>query len=107
MGVLAWGLWAVQTLFRRFALGLIFEPQTGVLLRRFGTALVIYSALTPLDGTITVLLATIGNPPGERLIGIGVSHHEFLVAIVGILILTTGSVMADAARMAEENRQIV
>jgi hypothetical protein len=43
----------------------------------------------------------------ERLLSFGISDQEIVLAIVGSLILTTGSVMAEAARIAEENRQII
>ena len=48
LGVLVWGLFIARKLLRRLADGLVFEPETGVLLRRFGMSLVDYAALTPL-----------------------------------------------------------
>jgi hypothetical protein len=105
--ILVWGLWVARSIFRRLADGLVFEPETGVLLRRFGLALVVYAALAPFVGTFMALLVTLHNAPGERLFRFGISDEEIILAIVGTLILTTGSVMAEAARMAEENRQII
>jgi ABC-type Fe3+ transport system permease subunit len=105
--VLVRGLWVARSLFKRLADGMVFEPETGVLLRRFGIALVVYAALTPFVGTLMAWLVTMLNPPGERLLRFAISDHEIVLAIVGTLILTTGSVMADAARMAEESRQII
>jgi hypothetical protein len=107
LAVLFWGLWVARSLFERLAGGLVFEPKTGTLLRRFGVALVIYAALTPLVTALMSWLVTMQNAPGKRLLNIGISDHEIVLAIVGTLILTTGSVMAEAARMAEENRQII
>jgi hypothetical protein len=107
LGVLAWGLWAVRTLFGRLADGLVFEPQTGVLLRRFGIALLVYAGLSPVVGTTVTWLVTMKNVSGERLLRFGLSDHEVLLAIVGALVLTIGSVMAEAARLADDNRQIV
>jgi hypothetical protein len=105
--VLVRGLWVARSLFKRLAEGLVFEPETGVLLRRFGTTLLVYAALTPFVGTLMAWLVTMLNAPGERLLRFGISDHEIVLAIVGTLILTTGSVMADAARMAEESGQII
>jgi hypothetical protein len=67
----------------------------------------LYAALTPPVRTLMTLLITIQNAPGERLFSFGISDDEIILAIVGTVILATGSVMAEAARMAEENRQIV
>jgi len=107
LAVLSWGLMVARSLFKRLAQGLIFEPQTGVLLRRFGIALVIFSALSPFVGALMTRLVTMGNVPGERLFKFGISSDDIVLVIVGALILTTGSVMAEAARMAEDNRQII
>jgi Protein of unknown function (DUF2975) len=107
LAVLAWGLWVARSLFKRLADGLVFEPETGVLLRRFGIALIVFSALSPFLGAFMTRLVTMGNPPGQRLFSFGVSSDDIVLVIVGTLILATGSVMAEAARMAEDNRQII
>jgi Protein of unknown function (DUF2975) len=105
--ILAWGLFVARALLRRLADGLVFEPETGQLLRRFGMSLVVYAALQPPVATGMAWLVTKLNPPGERLLRFGLTDHEIVLAIVGVLILTTGSVLAEATRIAEENRQIV
>jgi Protein of unknown function (DUF2975) len=107
LGVLCWALWIANIIFKRLSVGQVFEPETGVLLRRFGLTLVVYAALTPPVGALMSLLVTIKNAPGLRRADFGISEYEIVLAIVGILILATGSVMAEAARIAEENRQIV
>ena len=108
LAVLAYGLWIMRTLFSNFAVGRVFEPETGILLRRFGQSLLIYAALTPVVGTLMVLLITMNHPPGEfLLLRVGVEETEVVVALIGALVLVLGSVMADAARMADDNRQIV
>jgi hypothetical protein len=107
LSVLVWGLWVARSLFKRLADGLVFEPETGILLRRFGIALVVYAALTPPVSALMSWIVTMRNAPGKRLVNFGISDHEIVLAIVGTLILAIGSVMAEAARMAEENRQIV
>jgi hypothetical protein len=107
LSILAWGLFVARALLRRLADGRVFEPETGVLLRRFGMSLVVYAALQPPVATGMAWLITMLNEPGKRLLRFGLTDHEIVLAIIGVLILTTGSVMAEAARIAEENRQIV
>jgi hypothetical protein len=106
LAVLVRGLWIARSLFRRLADGLVFEPQTGMLLRRFGMTLVVYAGLTPFFHALMGWLVRMHNATG-RAITLGLSDEEIVLAIVGTLILTTGSVMAEAARLAEDNRQIV
>jgi hypothetical protein len=107
LSILVWGSWLVHLLFKRLARGSVFEPETGILLRRIGVALLIYAGLTPVMNTAMPLLVTFQNKHGEGLLRIGFSNHELTLAIVGALVLVMGSVMAEAARMADENRQIV
>jgi hypothetical protein len=106
LAVLVRALWIARSLFKRLANGLVFEPQTGMLLRGFGIALVVYACLTPFFHALIGWLVTMYNPTG-RAITLGLSDDEVILAIVGTLILTTGSVMAEAARLAEDNRQII
>ena len=107
LGVLVRGLFFARSLLRRLADGLVFEPQTGTLLRRFGMSLVIYAAATPIVATGMAWLITMLNGPGKRLLRFGLTDKEMVLAIIGMIILATGSVMAEATRIAEENRQIV
>jgi len=107
LAILVWGLFVARRLLRRLADGRVFEPETGVQLRRFGMSLVVYAGVTPLVATGMAWLITMLNAPGQRLVRVGLTDHEVVLAIVGIIILTTGSVMAEATRIAEENRQIV
>jgi hypothetical protein len=106
LGVLVRGLWIAHSLFRRLAEGLVFEPQTGMLLRGLGMALLVYAGLTPFFHALVGWLVRMHNATG-RAITLGLSDEEIVLAIVGTLILTTGSVMAEAARLAEDNRQII
>ena len=107
LSILVWGLFVARRLLRRLAGGRIFEPETGVLLRRFGMSLVVYAGVTPLVAAAMAWLITMLNGPGKRVVRFGLTDHEVVLAIIGIIILTTGSVMAEATRISEENRQIV
>ena len=65
------------------------------------------AALATLLATGMAWLITMLNGPGKRLVRFGLTDQEIVLAIVGMIIRTTGSVMAEATRIAEENRQIV
>ena len=107
VALLALALWSARALLLRFASGEVFEIETGVVLRRFGKALLAYAALIPVVNSMTLLIVTLSNPPGERALGFGIGSQEITLALVSVVILVTGSVMADAARMAADHRQIV
>ena len=105
--VLAWGLLSMRTLFQLVAAGEAFVAQTSVLLRRFGIALLIYAGLTPIVRSAIAALVTHDPARHELLLSVGISSDEVVVALIGALILVFGSVMADATRIAEKNREII
>jgi hypothetical protein len=107
LSVLCWGFWTARRLFLRLADGAVFEPETGVLLRRLGKALLWYAILTPFVATFMSWLVTHLNAPGQRFASFGISDQEITLAILGTLLVTLGSVMAQAAQIAEDHRQIV
>ena len=79
--------------------GEAFVAQTGVLLRRFGIALLIYAGLTPVVRSAIAALVTHDPARHELVLSVGISSDEVVVALIGALILVFGSVMADATRI--------
>ena len=106
LAVLVRGLWVLRTLLKRLAVAEVFEFENGVLLRRFGKTLLIYAALRSVVKALAVLLVTMNNPAGERYLKFGLGDDDIVLALIGKLILVVGSVMADAARIADENRAV-
>ncbi len=106
-GVLAWALWTARKLFLRLAAGDVFQIETGTLLRRLGLALLVYAGLTPFFRMAICWIVTMQNAPGQKVLRFGVSDQDVVMALVGMLVLVIGSVLADAVRIADENRQIV
>lgn len=106
--VLAYGLFAAAGIFRRFADGLAFSPETGRLLRRVGFALLAYLLLGSPVNTLMVLAAT-WHGPGEHVlsIGMGLSSEGVLMALMAGLMIALGHVLHEAAQLAEDHRQIV
>lgn len=107
LGLLCWALWAAKGLFQNFADGHVFTIRTGQDLRLIGGLIAAYAVLTPLKGSLVTIAITMGNPPGHRQLAIGLSSNELILGVLGALILVLGHVMAEAARIADDNRQIV
>jgi hypothetical protein len=107
LGLLCWALWTARGLFARFARGETLETQTGRDLRTIGGLIALYGLTTPLAGALITLAATMANPPGQRMVGVSLGTNELILGLLGALILVLGHVMAEAARIADDNRQIV
>lgn len=107
LGLLCWALWTAKGLFENFARGDVLDARTGRDLRTIGGLVAAYALLTPLKGSLITVAVTMGNPPGQRLLSIGLGSNELILGVLGALILVLGHVMAEAARIADDNRQIV
>ena len=107
LGLLAYALFAIAGIFRMFAKGEWFSPSISRHLKRFGIALLLFGGATPLVRMLMVGIITMQNPPGQRMLAIGFSANDFVLVLVGTLIIMLGYTMREAVRMADENRQIV
>jgi hypothetical protein len=107
LGLLCWALWTAKGLFENFARGQVLEAKTGEDLRLIGGLIAAYALLTPLKGSLISIAVTMGNPPGQRMLAVALGTDELILGVLGVLILVLGHVMAEAARIADDNRQIV
>lgn len=107
VGLMAIALWTVARLFASFASGAVFVPETGARLRRLGIVLLLFAAISPFFRGIIGVIVTIGNEEGKRILALSISSQDIIVALVAALLIALGHIMAEAARIADDNRQIV
>lgn len=98
---------ALWQLFGEYAAGRALTAPAQRLLQRLAWLLLAIALLRPLlrAGYSTVM--TLANPPGQRLVVLGVSSDDYLMAIVALALLAIATVMRQAVRAAEENRDFV
>lgn len=107
LGVLAYALFVIAGIFRIFAEGEWLRPEISVRLHRFGLALLLFGVSTPLVRALMTLIVTFENPEGQRALAIAFSGNDFVIALVGILMVMLGYAFREAVAIAEDNRQIV
>lgn len=104
------GLWALLCLWRLFgayAQGRFFDGEACRQLRRFAWALLGMALLVPLQRGLIAMALTLGNPPGQRMLVLGFSWHDYLGVLIGLVLLAVAIVQAEAARLADENAGFV
>lgn len=94
-------------LFDAFRLGNVLSAEAPMRLRRIGLGMVALGVLRPLATMLLGLSLTWSNPPGQRILAVGLSIDDVMIALFGGLVLAVGHAMAEAAAIAEEHRQIV
>jgi hypothetical protein len=107
MVVLLYLLHQAYALFDAFRVGNVFTVDASQRLRRIGTCIVVLAILRPLTATALGLILTWGNAPGQRVLALSFSIDDYMIAALGGLVLAIGQVMTEAARIADDNRQIV
>lgn len=94
-------------LFRCYCAGETLTPRCARHIRRIGGGILVMAALGAVVRPVQILLASLGNPPGDRVLAIGFGSMDLAAVLAGGLLLTIGWAMADAVRAAQENAEIV
>lgn len=102
-----WTLWNIFALFRAYRDGAVFTPEAGRRLRFVGIAFCAYPFVQALVTALGSVLLTLGNPPGARHLAISFEAAHLIIGIAGALLIVVGWVLVEAARIADDNRQIV
>jgi hypothetical protein len=100
-------LWQLWQLFGEYGRGLVFSRRAVRHLRRFASGVMALGLLSPLTRTLSVLALSWGNAPGQRQLVLSLSSDDYLRILLGAVMLAIAVVMAEAARVAEENAAFV
>jgi hypothetical protein len=57
--------------------------------------------------TLLALVITLDNPEGQQILMVRLVTNDFVIILVGILLIMLGYALKQAAVIAEDNRQIV
>jgi hypothetical protein len=94
-------------LFRGYRAGEVFTNAAGRRLQRIGIALVLLPAVQILAAALASMLLTLGDPAGQAHLVIRLHEGHLTTGLAGGLVLVVGWAMAEAARIAAENREFV
>lgn len=101
------GLLGVWRLLGRFQRGWLLDMWSAVLVRRIGWVLVLMGPLHALGNSLALSAMTLGNLPGQRLVGIALQPEHATLLVLGSLLVLLGRVLAEAARVEEDHRGFV
>jgi Protein of unknown function (DUF2975) len=84
-----------------------YSAQAQQSLKWLGRAAIACALIGVLARTLVGLLLTSANPPGQKMLIIGVSSGEIASVVVGILVFVFANVVREAAALAYENASFV
>ncbi len=107
MGVIIYGLQKLEGLFLLYENGLIFTEQHVNCFRSLGRALIVWVGCDVVRNSLLSVVLTLDNPPGQRVITVGLGSADFAAVFVGIVVLIISWVMDEGRKIQEEQALIV
>ena len=107
MAAALYALWQTQALFALYRAGHALTAAAAERIGRIGAGLVMIAVAAFLAHPAQVLVLTLTNPPGARVLAVAVSSGQVGLLLAGGLLVAIGRVMRDAALIADDNAQIV
>ncbi|WP_213546514.1 DUF2975 domain-containing protein [Vannielia litorea] len=94
-------------LFGRYAAGETLTEACARHILRIGAGLLVAVALELVTRPLQIMLASLANPPGERVLTISLEGADLGQVLAGGLMVVIGWAMREAAVVAEENRGFI
>lgn len=106
-GVFVVTMWETRRFFVLLGNSRLFDRGAPRVLVRLGYLAITIATVEIIVHTLVVLVMTSANPPGHRLLVIGISSTDLASLIVGLLFLAFALVMQETLRLEDENRSFV
>lgn len=97
-----YGLLSLRKLFAYYKEGLIFTYLHVKCFRNVGRALILWGVVGVFYRTLSTLLFTWGNPPGQKILEIKFTALDFTALTIGFIVLVVAWVMDEGRRLNEE-----
>jgi len=107
LGIVLMALLRVWQLFGEYLRSRIFGAQALASLHSFARWVLAAAFASPVYRAVLSVLVTLQNGPGRREFTLDLSSADYLTLLLGIVVLAVSSVMAEAARIAEDNEGFV
>lgn len=107
LAVILLALYRLWQLFGEYLQSRVFSALALTSLRGFARWVLAAAVVSPIYRAGLSVIATWQNGPGKRQLTINLSSDDYLALLLGVVILAICSVMAEAARIAEDNEGFV
>ncbi len=107
LSAVIYALLKLKNLFLLYEKGHIFTGQNVDCYRSLGRTLMVWVACDIVNRTLLGIVLTLDNPPGKRLLVIGLDGGDFTGIFVGVAVLIISWVMDEGRKMQEEQALII
>ena len=107
LGIALLALHRLWRLFGEYAQARVFSQRALLSLRGFARCVLAMAFASPLYGAVLSVIVTFDRAPGTRELNIAATSDDYAMLLIGAVLLAISSVMAEAARVAEDNAGFV
>jgi Protein of unknown function (DUF2975) len=107
LAVILMALFRLWQLFGEYLQSRVFSARALASLRSFARWTLAAAFLSPVYRAVLSVLVTLQNGPGKRELTLDLSSDDYMTLLLGVVVLAISSVMAEAARIAEDNEGFV
>lgn len=107
LGIALLALQRLWRLFGEYARARVFSQRALMNLRGFARCVLTMAFVSPLYGAVLSVIVTFDRRPGTRELNLQFTSGDFAMLLIGAVLLAIASVMAEAARVAEDNAGFV
>ena len=107
MVVIIFGLRKLESLFSLYEQGLIFTESNVKCFRSLGRGLIVWVGCDVVRNSLLSIVLTLDNPPGHRVVTVGLGSADFTAVFVGIVVLIISWVMDEGRKIQEDQALIV
>lgn len=107
LSVTVYALMKLKFLFSLYEKGHIFTPDNVSCFRSLGRTMLIWVGCDIVNRTLLGIVLTLDNPPGKRLLVLGMDGGDFTGLFVGAAVLIISWVMDEARKMQEDQALII
>jgi len=94
-------------LFALYEKSVFFSEQNVTYIRKLGNIVILWSFMDIVKQTLLVLAISLNNPPGQRMLVIGIGTFQLSLLLIGYIIVLFSRVMDEARVMNDEQQYIV
>ncbi|MFH1112790.1 MAG: DUF2975 domain-containing protein [Pseudomonadota bacterium] len=107
LAVTLYGLQKLRELFTLYEVGSIFTEGNVKCLRSLGRILIVWVGCSFVRWSLLSIVLTLENPPGQRMLVVGLNGEDFIGVFVGVVVLAISRVMDEARKIEEDQALIV
>jgi len=107
VGIALLALQRLWRLFGEYARARVFSQRALLDLRGFARCVLTMAFGSPIYGALLSVIVTFDRKPGTRELNLQFTSGDFAMLLIGAVLLAIASVMAEAARVAEDNAGFV